>query len=221
MHFINKSKSSYYFKIYFLNEILYPHFFFLFNISSFSHFNISNNIAPKDRYFSTFNILVSKIFSGNYRILQYQFSPYWQFNLSFPLFLKWLMPPNKSIIKEFFSGKMRDFAHMKAILPIDGAAGMKNMYRQKCIFTWSSYKKKLLDKNLFNFLKIFGLIVHMIMSSLLGIRRKSKEKFMIFISCPSLGGKERRVVKSTCDDLLLSLKKSTKSYNGSFSFESI
>lgn len=50
---------------------------------------------------------------------------------------------------------MSDFAHMKAILPIDGAAGMKNMYRQKCIFTWSSYKKNYWTKTYSNFLKIF------------------------------------------------------------------
>ena len=46
MHFINKTKSSYYYYkekslIYVLNEILYPHFgyfaYFLFNISNISH----------------------------------------------------------------------------------------------------------------------------------------------------------------------------------------
>ena len=128
MHFINKTKSSYYYYkekslIYVLNEILYPHFGYF----AYFLFNISNYIAHKRQTFQYFEHISKIIFSGNNRILQYQLSPYWQFStLSFLFsFFKVAYVSNKSIIKDFFSGKIRDFAHVKAILPIDRAAGMK------------------------------------------------------------------------------------------------
>lgn len=59
----------------------------------------------------------------------------------------------------------------------------------------------------------------MIMSSPFGNKKKIKGKVYDIYFMSILSGKERRVVKSTCDDLLIKFKKSTKSYNGSFSFE--